>query len=57
MTVQGVQLVKRLADCPDNFRRPAGTGEKGRTGLRVHEEKEQPNHYAEIILVTMAEVR
>ena len=57
MTVQGVQLVKRLADCPDNFRRPAETGEKRRTGLRIHEEEEQPNYYAEIILVTTAKVR
>lgn len=55
--VQGVKPVKRLADCPDNFRRPARTEEQRRTGLRIHEEEEQPNNYAEGILVTMTEVR
>lgn len=57
MVVQGVQSVKRLADCPDSFRRPARTEEQRLTSLRIHEEEEQPNNYAEGILVTMAEVR
>jgi hypothetical protein len=30
---------------------------KGRTSLRIHEEEEQPNDYAEDILVAMEEVR
>ena len=31
--------------------------EKRRTGLRIHEEEEEPNYYAKGILITMAEVR